>query len=70
MSFVFLARRQSYIIYIINADVKKYDKRYIAKSWIEEVFKDNPERRDFYIQVTPPYLDLSCIWPFPLTSIK
>ena len=52
LSFVFLASRSSYIIYIIDASVNERE-RFIAKVWMEEVFKENPERKDYYVQVTP-----------------
>ena len=52
LAFMFQASRCSYIIYLIDADDNKQDERYIAKIWMEEVFKENPERRDFYLQVT------------------
>ena len=53
LAFVFLASSRSYVIYIIDADNEKDNSRYIAKVWVEEVFKDNPERRDYFVQVTP-----------------
>ena len=51
-AFVFLASQRSYIMYVIDAEDGDPNK-YIAKVWIQEVFKENPERRDYFVQVTP-----------------
>ena len=65
LAFAYLVSRRSYIIYVIDADVNKTSDKYVAKIWIEEVFKDNPERRDYYLQVTPieEILDLDSFLP-------
>ena len=39
-------------MYVIDAEDGDPNK-YIAKVWIQEVFKENPERRDYFVQVTP-----------------
>ena len=65
LSFSFLANRRSYVIFVIDADINRDNARYVAKLWIEEVFKDNPERKDYYLQVTPieEVLDLDSFLP-------
>ena len=47
LAFSFSAARQAFIICVIIADTPEIARKFIAKLWIEESEKDDPERQNF-----------------------